>query len=114
MRTWKCDDAAADVALLVSELVTNAVLHARSRAQLTMQLTGTVVRVSVHDENRTPPRRRPYTPESVTGRGLLLVDRLADRWGVTDEPDGKSVWFELDAHAASAASRPDGHRAGPP
>ena len=100
MRAWGCDDAIADAELLVSELVTNAVLHARSETRVTMERDGSTLRISVHDTSPTRPRLRRLGPESVTGRGLLLVDRIARRWGVDPETDGKSVWFEVDGRTS--------------
>jgi anti-sigma regulatory factor (Ser/Thr protein kinase) len=99
MRAWEFDDSISDAELLVSELVTNAVLHARSETEVTIEREGSTVRVSVHDTSSARPRLRELGPESVTGRGLLLVDRIAHRWGFDAEPDGKSVWFEIDGRA---------------
>jgi anti-sigma regulatory factor (Ser/Thr protein kinase) len=95
MREWGCDDAIPDAELLVSELVTNAVLHARSATRLTIERDGATLRFSVYDASPTRPRLRDYGPEAVTGRGLLLVDRLARRWGVDPQAAGKCVWFEV-------------------
>ena len=66
-----------DIELLVSELVTNAVLHARSAARLTIEHFGDRIRVTVSDSSSVPPRLRDYGPEAATGRGVFLVDRLA-------------------------------------
>ena len=96
LRGWGCDDAIPDAQLLVSELVTNAVLHARSATRVTVERSSTTVRVSVDDDSSTQPRLRELGPEAVTGRGLLLVDRIAQRWGVDPRADGKCVWFEVD------------------
>jgi anti-sigma regulatory factor (Ser/Thr protein kinase) len=93
MRAWGCDDAIPDAELLVSELVTNAVLHARSATHLTIERDGATLRFSVCDSSPTRPRLRDYGPEAVTGRGLLLVDRIARRWGVEADGEGKCVWF---------------------
>ena len=101
MRTWGHDDVIPDVELLVSELVTNAVLHARSASVVTIVRSGTTLRVSVSDTSPTRPRLRNYGPDAVTGRGLLLVDRIAKRWGVDLLPGGKSVWFEVDLSAVT-------------
>jgi anti-sigma regulatory factor (Ser/Thr protein kinase) len=95
MRGWGCTDAIADAELLVSELVTNAVLHARSAARVMIERAGTTVRVSVFDDSPARPRLRDYGPEAVTGRGLVIVDRIAARWGVDPSDDGKCVWFEI-------------------
>jgi len=90
-----------DAELLVSELVTNAVLHARSASRVTIERQGATLRISVFDTSPTRPRLRNYGPEAVTGRGLLLVDRISDRWGVEQVPTGKTVWFEIDASPVS-------------
>ena len=88
-------ECTATLQVLVDELVTNAVLHARSETRVEMEIDGSRLRVAVHDASPVVPRLRRYTPEAVTGRGLLLVDRIADRWGVEPDGDGKAVWFEL-------------------
>ncbi len=95
MRSWGCDDAIPDAELLVSELVTNAVLHARSATRVTIERDGAMLRFSVYDASPTRPRLRDYGPDAVTGRGLLLVDRISQRWGVDAEDSGKRVWFEV-------------------
>ena len=89
-----------NVCLLVSELVTNAVRHAHLEADDSVDLEVVVyderVRVEVFDSG---PGFVPGTPapnlEEPSGWGLLIVDRVADRWGVTTGP-GTRVWFELD------------------
>lgn len=79
--------------LLVSELVTNAVLHARTEIALRHRLDGARVRFEVGDGRRDGPMPKRYSPDSPTGRGLRLVDTLAAEWGVTRSPRGKVVWF---------------------
>ena len=101
MRGWGCaDDAIPDAELLVSELVTNAVLHARSAANVRIEREGETLRVSVCDNSTARPRVRDYGPEAVTGRGLLIVDRIARRWGVDTSDGGKCVWFEVESRSA--------------
>jgi len=92
---------AEDVALLVSELVANAVLHGRTEFDVTATREADVVRVDVTDRSPTPPAMKRYGPESPTGRGLRLVDLLANRWGVEPEVPGpgKTVWFEIEVAA---------------
>ena len=100
------DDALAEtLVLLVSELVTNAVVHAGCPAVLSLRLPrpgasgageGTV-RVEVTDGSGRPPRRRRAAGDATHGRGLELVDGLADRWGWHREGMGKRIWCELDA-----------------
>ena len=87
-----------DAELLVSELVTNAVLHARSASRIDVARENGRVRVAVGDDSAEPPQLRNNGSDSVTGRGLHLVERLACSWGVDRSDDtGKVVWFELDA-----------------
>ena len=85
--------------LLVSELVTNAVLHAGSPVELALSLGRGRLRVEVGDRDPRPPLRMDHSEQSSTGRGLLLVDRAVDRWGVERLPSGKKVWFELSGRA---------------
>lgn len=87
----RCDDAL----LLTSELVTNAVLHGRSEVCVELAARGDVVRIAVLDENSRHPMPVTQDPDALDGRGLALVEALADRWGVEDRPMGKAVWFEL-------------------
>jgi anti-sigma regulatory factor (Ser/Thr protein kinase) len=89
-----------DACLLVTELVTNCVLHAGQAAGAPLQLSATatdgVVRVQVDDLGRGPIRPRVPAPDK-GGYGLHLVDLVAARWGV-DHVRGTEVWFELAAH----------------
>lgn len=88
---------ADDAALLVSELATNAVIHAGSAYTVTVRRDGHVVRVEVADASPASARRCHYSATSGTGRGLGMVEDLASGWGVEelDSGDGKVVWFEL-------------------
>jgi anti-sigma regulatory factor (Ser/Thr protein kinase) len=83
--------------LLVSELVTNAVLHARSAIRLVIDDRGSTARVEVHDTSPLQPRVQHYRLTSGTGRGLRMVARLSATWGVESAPrgEGKVVWFEI-------------------
>lgn len=93
---WGCHALADPARLLVSELVTNAVLHARSDVEVVVRLRRNGVRVSVADASSAAPVVRAYEDDAMTGRGLALVEQLATRWGVDAGTDGKAVWFELD------------------
>lgn len=97
------DGAAFTAAQLVSELVTNVVLHARTELTVTIDARGHFVRVGVEDFGPAMPRRRLHRLDSGTGRGLLLVDHMARAWGVEQtgggRRGGKVVWFELSAEA---------------
>ncbi|NLU70911.1 ATP-binding protein [Streptomyces sp. HNM0574] len=93
--------------LLISELVTNAVLHTGCPAVLRMRLPERhapgAVRVEVADASHRPPRQRRADGEDTNGRGLELVSGLADRWGWQREGTGKSIWCELDRAAPPVA-----------
>ena len=81
--------------LLTSELVTNAIVHARSQIALTVRMNGESLRVIVLDESAERPRLRYRRDDLGSGRGLGLVDALAVSWGVSPSGQGKAVWFEL-------------------
>ncbi|MET9497212.1 ATP-binding protein [Streptomyces sp. NPDC006552] len=86
--------------LLLSELVTNALVHTDRDAELTATLGPRGLRVEVRDDTeRRPQLRVPIADDGTNGRGLLLVQSLADAWGVAAPGagrTGKVVWFELD------------------
>ena len=95
---------ADDVTLLVSELASNAVRHARTPFTISVGCDGTAVRVEVSDLSPELPVRRVPTVEAVTGRGLMIVEALATSWGVEPDGSGKTVWFEIDCRATHDAS----------
>lgn len=82
--------------LLVTELVTNSVLHASSAPQLEVRIDEQRLRVEVHDADPTLPVLKDPGPAATGGRGVLLLDRMASRWGAEPHEAGKVVWFELD------------------
>ena len=88
--------------LLVSELVANAVLHSGTPLEVVVRCGDDGARVEVHDGSPQLPLRRHYSEMSGTGRGLLLVERVASGWGSEPTADGKVVWFELDGRSAFA------------
>ena len=84
--------------LLVSELVTNALVHTERGALLTARLSqgpDCRLRVEVYDFGAHRPRARAADDRATGGRGLLIVGALADSWGIATQPVGKTVWFEL-------------------
>jgi anti-sigma regulatory factor (Ser/Thr protein kinase) len=86
--------------LLVSELVTNAIVHARTTATIQIQFgVSRTLRVAVSDDSPARPSVDLHPgARAEGGRGMLIVSTLAARWGVETAPaGGKSVWFELDA-----------------
>jgi anti-sigma regulatory factor (Ser/Thr protein kinase) len=88
-------DTLNTVALLVTELVTNAILHARTPLHLTLDSCDGHVRICVEDESQQQPAPQRYESDAVTGRGLALVEQLASSWGVDPTPSGKAVWCEV-------------------
>jgi anti-sigma regulatory factor (Ser/Thr protein kinase) len=93
-------DVVEDAVLMTSELVTNAVLHARSRTQVKISQSEGRLRVSVTDCGCGAPQLGCAETTDEAGRGLTTVDELAASWGVTVGPVGKTVWFTLDLVAA--------------
>ena len=81
--------------LLMNELISNAVLHARTDMELRVRTWDDVIRVEVHDGNTRQPSPSLTPSDATSGRGLHLVESLSDRWGIDGTPDGKVVWFEL-------------------
>jgi anti-sigma regulatory factor (Ser/Thr protein kinase) len=92
---WECG-ALRDVAvLLVSELVTNALLHAGTTIVVDCRMRDDAVRIGVSDGIVTSGARRGFPPDATTGRGLVIVESLADDWGVSQTEHGKCTWFDL-------------------
>jgi anti-sigma regulatory factor (Ser/Thr protein kinase) len=94
----------AQLALIGSELVTNAVLHARTELTLTLELRDGRVRISVKDRSQAPPTLRHYQADALTGRGLGVVAALSDSWGISTAADGKVVWAEVAASGNAAGT----------
>jgi MEDS: MEthanogen/methylotroph, DcmR Sensory domain/Histidine kinase-like ATPase domain len=84
-----------DVLLAISELATNAVIHAGTPFAVTVSATDSAIRIAVQDWSSLPPVIRDATPTAPSGRGLRLVAAVARDWGVEPGPDGKTVWAEL-------------------
>jgi serine phosphatase RsbU (regulator of sigma subunit)/anti-sigma regulatory factor (Ser/Thr protein kinase) len=97
LRRWGLEKAEDSVLLLVSELVTNALVHAGSSAHLALLQLSDAVRIEVSDRSPSEPRPRIASTEAVGGRGMLLVDALSSRWGTMERRDGKTVWAQVPA-----------------
>ena len=102
LAAWGAERFEEPATLLTSELVTNAVLHARSRPELKLRLAGDRLWVGVADNTPVSPVRKHYGPQAATGRGLMLVERMAAAWGTSISDHGKVVWFELSPDAGEA------------
>ncbi|MEV6652975.1 SpoIIE family protein phosphatase [Streptomyces sp. NPDC051219] len=97
-RAWGAEERSDEIALVADELVTNALLHTDGPATVTIRvLTGPErrLRVDVEDRSSALPRRREAGETGLSGRGLMLVERLSDVWGVEPRGSGKCVWCEF-------------------
>ncbi len=99
LRRWECEGLLDTVNLLVSELVTNSIVHAESGADMAVLLKPDALRIEVTDHGQLMPALEEADVDATSGRGMSLVARLSSSWGVVPRADGKTVWFEL--------SRPD-------
>jgi hypothetical protein len=103
-----CGDTCDSAALIVSELVTNAIVHTASENVVCELHDGAeLVRIAVRDEGCAPgePHPSPRRPEEEHGRGLLLVEALCRAWGAQETGPGLLVWAELPRRAAPSAPR---------
>ncbi len=140
---WALQEIRDDLVLPVSELVTNAIVHAGTPSHLTISLAGRIVEVAVHDGSPRAPIMRPVRVDPlgdidraapvltgqpldrqdpslqvgeagsiVAGRGLLIVDAVADEWGIAELRQGKTVWFRIQVPERWSFPQPCGCAAG--
>ena len=116
LHTSGLEQFADDAALLVTELVSNAVRHAHTSVEVAVSLLPGAIRVEVSDSDPGSTVARVAVSEDAEGgRGLAIVQSLANRWGVSTHPAGKTVWFELDGRQVDqAAVAPHATGDGPP
>jgi anti-sigma regulatory factor (Ser/Thr protein kinase) len=97
LRAWDVPHDREDAALLVTELVANVVDHVGGEADLTLELSlsGSWLRIAVADGSSIPPVVRELSHDRPRGRGLRMVQSIADRWGAEDHRGGKRVWLDL-------------------
>ncbi|MGV9245281.1 SpoIIE family protein phosphatase [Streptomyces sp. NPDC003710] len=98
VRSWGAGERSDEIELVADELISNVLMHTEGPATVTLRvITGhdRRFRVEVEDSSSALPRRRDAGVLGVSGRGLLLVDRLADDWGVESRGVGKVVWAEF-------------------
>lgn len=95
------DEVIDDASLLTTELVANAVRHGTGPVKLRVEVEDGVVQVHVHDEGDAEPKVRHADDTSVNGRGLWIVECVADEWGSDRDESGKSVWFRLNGPPAA-------------
>ena len=92
---WGLDEQAADVELVVDELVTNAIRHSRGPVTLSIGRRLDRIVVQVQDPSPAEPEQEETGVLDDSGRGLLLVEQLAAGWGTTPMDEGKRVWAEM-------------------
>ncbi|MET7335707.1 ATP-binding protein [Nonomuraea sp. NPDC005650] len=92
---WGLQPACDFAELLISELVTNAVRHARGLVRMSLSAADGLLRCEVEDDSPMPPRARAARRDEEGSRGLLLVEVLSSGWGSVPTGTGKVVWFEL-------------------
>jgi DNA-binding NarL/FixJ family response regulator len=102
---WDCRELLDSVKLLVSELVTNAVVHADSEAEVAVILSGSALRVEVADNGSGTIEPREAADFDTSGRGMALVETMSSRWGTEPRPGGGRVtWFEIERTGFEPAS----------
>ncbi|MFI8763929.1 SpoIIE family protein phosphatase [Streptomyces sp. R-07] len=111
LRDWGMPELVDDAELLTGELLVNVLLHTEGGAVLTLEVLPEPVRrvrLSVQDRSSAWPRRRTPGEAATSGRGMLLIDALASRWGVEPRGEGKAVWCEIGPAPVAAESAPGG------
>ena len=97
LRAWRAPQEDGDVALLVTELVANVVDHVGGESLLSLELefSDGWLRIAVTDGSAVQPVIGELRGDQPRGRGMQIVDAIADRWGVEEAAGGKRVWFVL-------------------
>lgn len=102
LHDWSDEEQVDSAVLMVSEMVANVLVHTDGDAAVSAETAGEPggrrLRVEVADASDELPHRRKPGELASSGRGLLLMEVLADRWGVDPSGDGKTIWFELTEH----------------
>ncbi|MFI8927081.1 SpoIIE family protein phosphatase [Streptomyces sp. NPDC053474] len=110
LHDWADTDQVDSAVLLISEMITNVLVHTDGDALLVAEVTGENgtrrLRAEVTDSSDDLPHKRHPGELASSGRGLVLMDLLAHRWGVDPRGEGKSIWFELYEGSASAEGDP--------
>lgn len=106
MAKWGIEaEVADDAELLVTELVTNSIIHARTSVRLEITEGDGVIDFAVSDRSTRQVQLRMPSVDAVTGRGIHLLDQIASNWEVVPEAGGKTVRFRLRTVAGSAVKR---------
>jgi anti-sigma regulatory factor (Ser/Thr protein kinase) len=109
VEAWQADELEWALSQLLTEVVTNAVLHAGTEVVVVLRcLPGRHgLRCEVSDASPSRLRRRHHSADATTGRGLVLLEQLSDAWGVQTGADGKTVWFEVSAGSGGGRESED-------
>ena len=110
LSAWQLDYMKETAVLIVSELVTNAVRHARETdlVEVDLHVTRSCLRIEIQDSDRHWPQPRIPDGFEESGFGFVLVDALAAKWGVRETTTGKAVWAELDIQRDGVSPGPFG------
>ena len=106
LRAWRLEHLGDADLLLTSELVTNVLVHTADDPSLSVVRTSAGVQVTVVDRSPASPSRRRHSSLATTGRGLHLLEALADEWGVRVLAPGKAIWFTVTGERASGTGAP--------
>ena len=102
---WGCEKSLPDLQLVLSELVTNALVHAGTTCEVRARYTDGVLRIEVRDRGRGTPDLRAPAPDSEGGRGLMIISSMAEAWGIeTEDDNSKVVWAEMVVAATADGS----------
>ena len=99
LRSWGEEDLVADAVMVSSEMATNAISHADSPFHASIERSAGVVRIAIEDAGPGTAAQRQAAHEDVSGRGIMIVEALAERWGHGHLPGGKVVWAEFPSTA---------------
>jgi len=106
LRGWDLEELLDTAVLLTSEVVANVIIHTASAPSFAVARDGSGVRVDVVDGSPAPPHRRMHSATATTGRGIELLEDLADDWGWTPVSGGKVVWFRVGSAGADPSGEP--------
>jgi DNA-binding NarL/FixJ family response regulator len=104
-RDWQCDSVADAAALVVSELVTNAVVHARTGSELRLSRVESSLLIGVTDAGGGSPDVFDAQTDDEHGRGLVLISALSTAWGVDGDDDRKTIWAQVPIPAEDASEQ---------
>jgi anti-sigma regulatory factor (Ser/Thr protein kinase) len=105
--TWDAQGWEWSASQVLTELSTNAVIHARTAFEVELDFDGTVLKICVADGSPRLPVQRSYSDQATTGRGVSVIGTLAHSWGVETRANGKTVWCAVVADGEEGVDNPD-------